>query len=366
MTAAANIGSIRRTIRKTARVLHITAAAVYCAGFFLQCLNWSPSVPGMASLGAEVRDITRIVAMVLLLEQFNVSPRRGWTALGILAVNVGFFWYRGYWGPTDLFFFWGLSDSEDENAMKNTLLGLYLAFSACAGILLWTGAVVDHEEVFLYRVGHSFGFVHPNMLGMFLVSLVVVLRLTVLKNNRVFIAACLGAAAFAWFGPASRTAVLLLLLYPVLALGLDWFQRKGKHGPVRAFRFLPAAVAAVCIGLSALIAAGVLSWETLQRIDPNSMMRFVHPAEVIRDRGISLLGGSLPPGIPFENTYLYVLLRFGVFWAAAWIAFLTAVMCRLVKAEKAEYIAAFALVILQGVMENTVLIPLFNVIPLFT
>lgn len=349
-------------VRRIARVLYYFVVVSYCLGWFLQVLNWNYTYPGMAELGVKIRDVARIAALFLMLEKFNRSVSKGFISLAILVVSFAYYLFTDSWGPTDLVFFYTISDLADEKTMPRILLLMYSAFAIILVVFGISGAVKDTVIHFSYRDGHSLGFGHPNTLGVFLFSLVVLLRLTVLrKNNWIFVFVCLGIAVFSWFYSASRTTVVLLILYPFLVSILEYLKKRGWDKPIQLFKYLPVVIAIACVAISAYIAFV----KPIGGTDGSMMARFEYPAVILRENGFTFFGTILNLHKPYDCSYLFVLIRHGVLWTVFLIAFLTVVMRLLVKKRRTEYIAVFALFLLQGVMENTMLVPYYNIIPFF-
>ena len=351
-------------VRKISRVLYYITVALYCLGYFITILNWNITHPGMGELGGKLLDIARVILLALLLEQFNVSLSRGLVSLLIITISVAYYFYSGGWGPIDLLLVFALSDNADEEGMKKMLLLLYLCFII---MFVWLGVSGDIKDVvkeFSYSRGRSLGFGYPNTLGAIVFTLVVLLRLTVLrKNNWLFAVACAGAIAFSWFYAKSRTIVVLLAVYPIMDILLACC-KKGKHsGIIRVFRFLPTILALFSVLMTLYIAQANPEWQN----NWNSMLRFSFPAVYIREQGLSLLGGAKLgyDSLPIDNAYVFVILKHGIIWEIILVAYLTMMMQCLVRRNRVEYVVAFAMFLFQGVMESTMLIPLFNVIPIF-
>lgn len=352
----------RNIVTETARVVFYLTVVLYSLGSFITVLNWNLTYPGMAELGEMLKNIARVILFILLLEKFNESITRGFISLGIMAISLFCYFYSGNWGPVDLVLFFALSDHADEKGMTKMLLFFYLGLIM---LLLYCGIRGSIKNVginFSYRKGYSLGFGFPNTVGAFLLTLVILLRFTVLRGKYwLFVGACVGAALFSWFYAACRTATVVLLLYPAADIMLAYL-RKGNHIKLlKGVCLIPAILAAASIGFTLYIAYS----GAFPKLDGSMTARFSLPASVIRENGISLLSDSLNTGLPIDNGYIFIILRYGILWGVFFVAFFTLITGLFIRRDRVEYAAAFIMIAVHGFMESTMMLPLFNILPFF-
>jgi len=359
-----SIGSVRSvTLARITEILQYIVIVGYLAGSLMMVLQWNVASIDLQNLGMTICNYATWAMMVLLLEQFNHSVRNGIFAILLIAASIGFYLYANRWIPSNTFLLITLSNVVREKRAVRILLVLYLAFVALIAVTCLTGftinSVVNHE----YATGYSLGFWHPNSVGAFLFVLATVLRFSVLKafrarSNLIFLAVCVVFAAISWFVAACRTASILLLVFAGASLLLGVMKNRFRSVCFHILILVPAVCMAISVGLTIYAMRHTIP-------DVNLIRRFTFAASYVTQEGFHLVGNYFAPVDVIDNGYLLVILRDGILWGAVLLGYLTYMLYRAVKSDRADYVAVLCILAVYGLMESIFLNPLYNVLLVF-
>ena len=208
--------------------------------------------------------------------------------------------------------------------------------------------------------GHSFGMIHPNSIGVMLLSCSLACWL-LWRPQRWWLSliAFLAVAYFTLWVSLSRTSAFLLAAFPFLSFAVLWIEKKLRNDQSKT---LYAAAVPFCMLILTLI-LGYVSPDGGH--SSNFWWRF-QDIHVFQDYGITLFGiGTLTgPWYYLDNIYLYLLVYIGVVPFLLYLLLYSLMQVHLIKTGRIEMLAVSILFLIYGLMEHVGIYSTFFIVPL--
>jgi hypothetical protein len=228
--------------------------------------------------------------------------------------------------------------------------------------MFFSGYIIEITMMRNSIVRHSWGFSHPNWLGMRVFQVVIAHCYIFRKRPIIFrILIILFASYFVYRVPNCQTALYALLLFALL-LVLDWASGLVVDGHV----FLAKALVLVAIAANAL--SVIMSFTNLRKgtllfdLDRMLSRRFSQCHRTMEHFGISLLGkeinlytirmNSSVQIFHLDTAYMTILLRYGVIVYAIFSVFFIVTMIKCVNKNRFMLIIIYCMYAIYGMMEK--------------
>ena len=343
--------TVRNRIHSGAVVIYHIALVFYLLILMIKTVSFTEYGAGyLQPLGERALSMLRVLMTVLLAEKLIRLKTRALPA-ALLAAAA---WIVGEQDLLDLCLLTSVSDLALERKTLRTVLWTFAVLVCLMLLLRWQGMLDAGVIQFAYRKGYSLGFGHPNMAGIYLMTLDLLLWVLYLKKHKFWTAVLFGgSAAVCWLLLASRTSAALLILFPFLAYGVEWIGNSRRAGLLKAAKALPAVLAVFSVVIMLLIYYRLIDWKTTG-LDRNMMLRFHYPALELKD-----LGGKITwlkrqhflANRPLDNQYIHTLLSGGILGAGLLVIQATWCMAVLYRKRRWDLLAVAVMLCLYAVME---------------
>ena len=341
----------RNRIHTGAMVIYHISLVFYLLILMLKTVSLTGYGAGYLRVqGERVLPLLRILMTALLAEKLIRKKAKALPAAALAAAA----WIVGEEELLDLCLLTAVSDLARERKTLRVILWTYTVMAMLMILLEWQGMLRIVSIRFSYGRGTSLGFGHPNMAGIYLISLDLLVWMLYLKKHKIWTAVLFGGtAAFCWFVLASRTSAILLALYPFLAFGIEWLGKSRRERLLKASIGLPVLLAVFSIGVMLLIYFNVINWRAMG-LDRNMMLRFHNPAMVLKSLGGQITWLKRPPFYTeraLDNQYTHTLLSGGVLGTALLVLQATWCMAVICRRRRWDLLAVTVLLCLYAVME---------------
>ena len=343
--------SAQNRIHTGAVLIYHIVLVFYLLILMLRTLSMTAHGAGyLQAQGERVLPLLRLLMTALLAEK--LIRRRAAALPAALLAAAG--WVVGDEELLDLCLLTAVSDLARERKTLRVMLWTYAVLAILMILLQWQGMLNSVSIRFAYGKGSTLGFGHPNMAGIYLITLDLLLWMLYLKKSKIWTGVLFGGTAlFCWFVLASRTSAILLTLYPFLAFGIEWLGKSRRAGLLKAAIGLPALLAVFSIGIMLMIYFHVINWKTVG-LDRNMMLRFYYPALELENLGGQITWLKRPYFLasrPLDNQYIHTLLSGGAVGAALLVIQATWCMAAVYRRRRWDLMAVTVLLCLYAVME---------------
>ena len=304
----------------------------------------------LQAVGERALPLLRVLMTVLLGGKLLRMKARAVPAVLLAAAA----WIVGEEEILDLCLLTALSDLAQERRTLRTVIWTYAVLAFLMLLLKWQGMLETRAIQFSYRKGYSLGFGHPNMAGIYLISLDLMIWTLYLKRHKAWTAVLFGgSAAVCWLVLASRTSAVLLILYPFLAYGIERIGESRRSGLLKAAQALPLLLAVFSIGIMLAVYYQKIQLQALG-LDRNMTLRFRNPAQELRILGGQITWLKRPDFLAtraLDNQYTNTLLSGGVMGCMLLVVQMTWCMARLYRRRRWDLLAVAVMLCLYAVME---------------
>ena len=366
-------------------ILFYPALCLFLFQFYFNNIRWNISLPG--SYRTFFLDIAGVLCICGLLFVLMMHEHYVWTFLFCILICVLYFKYEPGW--QDLFeavFIPAALVIMAAGKNYRTILKCYLGVVAGCYFLALSGQVFrftmdavtyDSHKIERVGIGHSLGFTHPNSLAInaFLICLLVWI-LWIYRYKVLTFVLFWGAAVPLWFISKSRTCVLFLIAFPVLALFTGESSRSSSR-PVRktAYTFW-VLMPFLCLAVSLILCQdlGTLVDMFLNTSVWNLAMRFVAGGIALKTYGIHLLGQEIDLSgnvmmrihganmylVWVDNGYICSLIKYGALFTAIKLGIISCVHVKCLRAVNKRLLLLSAVMLLLAVIEGRGLTAEYN------
>lgn len=259
-----------------------------------------------------------------------------------------------------------------KNGTLKKLMNIYFYTAAsCLGLLVVfcaLGITIDFTWEWPYGVGHSLGRLHPNGLG--LLVLCVILAWEYLNSEKnlflnSIVAWC--GAAFVYAIPKSRTAAILLVVFPVLLFFVKMLEKRNMLRILGISQY----VVPFFFAFSFITMYFVEQLKSILHFS-SLMARFTLALPLYEEYGVRLFGNhinfigeteALESGVVpvvLDNGYLFLLIDFGVLAAVIFVVAYSWLLIRCYKNEDYILLIISCIFLVYGLMEQYVFMAQYN------
>lgn len=198
---------------------------------------------------------------------------------------------------------------------------------------------------------NSWGFRHPNTLGLILI--IIFFEITYLygkERNAWKIILSIMFAAFIYLVPNSRAPLYVIIFYLVISL----LKNKVNENFLNKIIFRKNLLFIIFSSVSIMMVVLYANSPLIINIDTGIMSnRIFYQKLAFEDTGISLLGKNISENTVLDNSYIYVLLGYGVFIYFFYYSIYKKLFNAVMDDKQMELLIIIVSILLYGVFENS-------------
>lgn len=198
---------------------------------------------------------------------------------------------------------------------------------------------------------NSWGFRHPNTLGLILI--IIFLEITYLygkERNALKIILSIMFAAFIYLVPNSRAPLYVIIFYLVISL----LKNKVNENFLNKIIFRKNLLFIIFSSISIIMVFSYTTSPVIVNIDNEIMSNRIFYQKLAFDStGLSLLGENIPENTILDNSYIYVLLGYGVLIYYFYYSIYKKLFNSVMDDKQMELLIIIVSILLYGVFENS-------------
>ncbi len=343
--------TVRNRVHTGAVVIYHIALVFYLLILMLKTVNFAEYGAGyLRTMGERALPLLRVLMTVLLAEKLIRMKTRAVPAVLLAAAA----WIVGEEELLDLCLLTAVSDLARERKTLRLVLWIYAVLACLMMLLEWQGMLEAVSIQFAYRKGISLGFGHPNTPAAYLMILDLILWVLYLREQKPWTAVLfVGSAALCWLVFASRTAAVLLAVFPLGAYAVEKIGKSRRAGLLKAAAALPFLLAVLTVGLMLVFYFKLTDWKSLG-MDRNLSLRFRYPAMELKEAGGQITWLKREyfwASRPLDTQYINTLLNGGILGCVLLVIQMTWCMILLYRRRRWDLLAVMLLLSIYGVME---------------
>lgn len=228
----------------------------------------------------------------------------------------------------------------------------YLTILLALAVLFPNGYVLETVKHSFGMIGHSFGLANPNKLGVIISMLVVLIMIEYkITKKRLLFSISFISAILVFYVTLSKTAALLLSIYPILYLIVDKYKR--RFSPL-LFSSLPLVGIVVSVIISIILGPSEGS--------TTFASRFAIPYLMYNEFGLSVVSSTSYP-LPIDNLYYFFFMHFGILLGVLLFLLTCFFFYKTKKTENTSYIVLALCLFFTGFMEQFPIVLYHNFLP---
>ena len=210
---------------------------------------------------------------------------------------------------------------KDTDFDSSVRIALVTEISIVFAVALLSIAGILPSETYPPTVGHpftrySFGFLHPNSLGLYSFHIGCCFYYLRRKKSVIFpFLILIGISIFNYFVTSSRTSVICSILLMLCLLIFSFITKEktiNEKKKIQIFSLSLISFSALAMIFS-LLFSFFYDYSLVQKIDTLFSGRFFYISTVLSSNQISWLGKApFSIGGPFDNSYMWILLHYGI------------------------------------------------------